>query len=215
MENITIEKLWSDFEKYGFEVRSKSKLGNDAWQVVKKNFSDCAFSEWNEPSVSYYQTMKGLHLYGDTIDKDGNEVNDNDDHSIWEPHHFMIQHGRIVNNNKPSLMRLAQIAYNAGQLRAERSKNGDEAYSTEQIAYYDNPKTGTTNIRSYITAEDQQMLERIINTEPSYAQMQLVFRILEKVDELPSKLQQQSLHGGYALSSNLYIRNKSYYNKLL
>jgi hypothetical protein len=155
MENITIEKLWAEFEKYGFEVRSKSKLGNDAWQVVKKNFSDCPFSKWNEPSVSYYKTMKELHLYGDTIvDKDGKEVNDNDDHSIWELHHFMIQHGRIVNNNKPSLMRLAQIAYNAGQLRAERRNNGNNAYSAKQIEYYDHPKTATTKIRSYITAED-------------------------------------------------------------
>lgn len=211
---ITIEKLWAEFEKYGFEVRSKAKLGNDAWQVVKKNFSDCSFSKWNEPSVSYYKTMKELKLYGDTIvDKDGKEVNDNDDHSIWEPHHFMIQHGRIVSNNKPSLMRLAQIAYNAGQLRSERSKNGDKAYSAEQLAYYDNPDIGTTNIRSYITKEDEQLLERIINIEPTYTQMKLIFEILGKVDELPSK--PQSLHGGYALSSNLYIRNKSYYNKLL
>jgi hypothetical protein len=189
---ITIDQLWDSFVKYGYEVRHGKKKGYDAWSVVKTPLAsidnDCKFSIWNNKSVTYYDLLKNkLGLNGDTIvDANGNETNDVADHLIWEPHHFMLQHGRIVKNNKPSLLRLLQIAYNAGQLRAERQSNGDKAFANEQISFYNDSTNGMTYIRSYISELDQQKLEEINNNESLSSILTNVMKIISNVDTLPS-----------------------------
>ena len=57
-------------------------------------------------------------------------------HEQWEVEHFFLQHFRIPHLNKASLVKLMQIAYNAGQLEAERNSkhypHDAKKYSADQ-----------------------------------------------------------------------------------
>jgi len=163
-DKITVEDLWRRFKEYGYAVRSIGKYGGEAWNEVKSILvgigDDGNFAEWVDISTRYYEHMKEkLKLLGDTInDIDGKEKNDNLDHSVWEPHHFMLQHGRIVVNNKPSLLRLLQIAYNSGQLKRVIETNRN-VYTADQFAFYNGNdtvfETNITNIDNYISYQQK------------------------------------------------------------
>jgi hypothetical protein len=213
---ITINGLWDLFAKYGYEVRYKKKKGNDAWSAVKPLLSsidnNCKFAAWEEKSLTYYDILKGkFGLFGDTrIDANGIETNDSVDPLLWEPQHFMLQHGRICKNNSPSLMRLLQIAYNSGQLRAERQLKGNKAFTDEQILFYDNPDNGMTDIKSYISGPDLETLEAVINNEPILGILVKIISIVSNTDNLPS------MAGGRykSIMTTLYGQNKIYYVNL-
>ena len=54
----------------------------------------------------------------------GEETDENDEsNSYWENYHFVLQLVRIPKNNKLSLLRLCQIAYNIGQFTADYYKS--------------------------------------------------------------------------------------------
>jgi len=67
---------------------------------------------------------------------ENNDIND----ELKECHHFLIQHFRIAAmciNDKITIAKLMQLAYNAGQLNAQRDK-----YNSSIIAFYDEHKLG-------------------------------------------------------------------------
>jgi hypothetical protein len=216
---ITVEDLWRRFKDYGYAVRLMKKNGGDAWNAVKsilvKIGDDGNFAEWVDISTRYYDHMKKkLELFGDTIkDIDGKEKNDNLDHSLWEPHHFMLQHGRIVANNKPSLLRLLQIAYNSGQLRREIETN-QKAYTADQYAFYNgNDKSFETdigNLANYISAEYLELLNVSLQDDDKQTLLETVIGEIDKVLK-DSKTQE----GGYKISKflNMYFENKAIYKK--
>ncbi len=183
---ITLQSLWIEFVNYGYQVRITGKKGDQAWSKVKKPLSeiDLKFSLWNEKCKTYFRIMKNdLKLFGDTIiTQDKKEINDHQDHQIWESHHFMLQHGRIVANNDPSLLRFLQIAYNCGQLKAIREKD-QSMYSLEQLKFYDDPENGMTQINSYIPVEDQSKFEDVINEVKNKEKILFVLQELKSLSE--------------------------------
>lgn len=151
-----IRELWQDFIQYGYTTRSTQSCGFTAWTIAKKHIVaiDTPFSSWNNLSIDIFPVLKNnLKLFGDTIMVDGVETNDHSDHTIWEPHHFLLQHGRIVAKNTPTIQRLLQIAYNAGQLYAMRAIN---AYTDGHMAFYDD--TELNHVDTYISQADHNTL---------------------------------------------------------
>jgi hypothetical protein len=96
------------------------------------------------------------------------EDNDKDElppeqHKYWEVTHFFFQHGRIPFKNKESLtlVRLMQLAYNAGQLNAEKTNK----YNTkERQKYYKSKKLNS--YKTYIpTHIANRLKEKLNNTQ--------------------------------------------------
>ena len=84
-----------------------------------------------------------------------------DDHDqkddVWEINHFVIQHGRIVKNNEPNLIRLMQIAYNAGQKLASVDQYPNEMLPKIDALYN---QYEMNNIMSYIKDHDEKEIEQ-------------------------------------------------------
>ena len=189
-EKLTIQKLLLLVRSYGFNVRSSNKKGDIAWTLVKNLLIDIdsklKMNEWNQQSKHFYPYMKNtLQLYGDTIiDPDTNkEQNDNPDHSIWEPHHFLLQHGRIVQLSEPSLLRLVQVNYNSGQLLAQMVMDKN-AYTQDQRDYIQQGEI--YDISSYITVSDAEILNNIIQEREISEILRKVIKVLYQIDSIPS-----------------------------
>jgi len=195
-EILTIEVFAKMFQSYGNKVRYGNKRGGLAWTPIKnlllKIDSKLKFTQWNQTCKQFYPFMKNeLQLYGDTfISPDTKvETNDHSNHLIWEAHHFLLQHGRIVHLSEPSLMRLFQICYNTGQLTAQLEMDKSH-YTTEQLDYLDKMCTNDDliyDIRSYITDTDIADLNNKIKDEEIFKTLLEIVRIMCQVDSLPSK----------------------------
>ena len=123
-----MEKLWSDIMNYGLKVRSKRLNGLDMWVQLKGKLSEITYEgQWSMQfkDIKEYM-MKEFGLVEDVshILKD-----------IWEKHHFYLQHANIPSSNNCSFVRLMQIAYNAGQLKAIFD---DPIFTKDMKDYYDN-----------------------------------------------------------------------------
>lgn len=123
-----MQKLWNEIQANGYTVR-KNKLGGlESWQPIKERLSKATF-------VNYPDGIEINHALLKLIDK-YYVVNDNIDHSdaiviinnvvlknCIEEMHFFIQHFRLCSmNSKLTVLKLAQIAYNAGQFLVEQEK---------------------------------------------------------------------------------------------
>ncbi len=109
----SIDNIWRATIKYGHHVRSNNLNGLEQWNQLKAiiPLNTCNFT-WTDQSKSHYLKLKHLDVLGD----------DDDDHNhpSWIPHHFLLQHGRIIEKNPiGNLQRLLQIAYNVGQYTAQ------------------------------------------------------------------------------------------------
>ena len=164
INNLSVSMLADIIRMYGFLVRKTNKRGDLAWasfkELLLKIDDKLTFTQWNLPCQSFYNTMKNdLQLFGDTIiDPETNtEKNDHEDKSLWEPHHFLLQHARIVHLSKPSLMRYLQICYNTGQLCAQM-KTDQSHYTQKQKEYinqpYKNNDSHFYNVQAYISESD-------------------------------------------------------------
>lgn len=123
--SITLIDLWEKTIKYGYQTNTERRPGLEAWNRIKNSVPQYSLS-WTENSKTIYENLRLMGVTGDDFD----EKNES-----WEAHHFLIQHGRIVKNNDGSLMRLLQIAFNAGQLQAVRERS--QLYSEEMLRFYD------------------------------------------------------------------------------
>jgi len=123
-----IYDLWEAYLNYGYLIRKNDQDGLAAWNKLKDSFPSFDLV-WIEKSNLYLQQLIELGVSNEeNPEKAGMTVLE------WERNHFLIQHGRIINQNKEgSIRRLLQIAYNAGQFRAELEKN---IYPCEQLKYY-------------------------------------------------------------------------------
>jgi len=131
-----LTKLWSCLIDYGYKTRINNKNGLERWNYVKQLFPEYKLT-WKESSTKIYNNLLKLDVIEDETGLS---------HEEWERHHYLLQHGRIINNNPDgSLVRLMQIAYNIGQFRAEQEK---KSYPVKQLAYYNENKLD--KISSYI-----------------------------------------------------------------
>lgn len=165
---ITIEFLFILFKTYGYYVRINEKRGDLIWSPIKalllKIDSLTKVFKWNTLCKKFYSYMKqDLKLYGDTIVDPITkvEMNDNPNHAIWQPHHFALQHGRIPELNKESLMRLCQIGFNNGQMNANIEMSA-KSYSSDQLDYILDEKNALTDVYTYISREDALLMNLLM-----------------------------------------------------
>jgi hypothetical protein len=161
-----MEELFNLIKEYGIMVRSTKLDGLESWKKIKLLLQDKENNScnWNI-SKKNLDTMY-LHVHN-TLNMKGEEddpgfENKSENHKNWEKSHFFLQLVRIPKISKCELVRVCQIAYNLGQLKAERD---DPIYTPEIKDYFENNRLG--NLDTYIdidcfnnlyTAE----LERII-----------------------------------------------------
>jgi hypothetical protein len=137
-----LKLLWNEMIQYGYNVRSKGKDGLVAWTNIKVLIPGLKIT-WTEHSKTIYESLLGLGVRTTDETYEASGITKEE----WDRDHFLIQHGRIIKNNLDgTLVRLMQIAYNAGQFRAEKEKNG---YNPIKIKYYDDNKLD--QLETYIT----------------------------------------------------------------
>lgn len=126
--NCKIYDLWDEFIEYGYNIRDKNKDGLAGWNSVKELIPDLSI-EWTEKSKTYYSKLIEIGVNSKESPEEAGMTKEQ-----WERHHYILQHGRIINKNPDGkLVRLLQIAYNAGQFKKELEK---EAYPSNQMKYY-------------------------------------------------------------------------------
>lgn len=140
-----IYDLWEEIILFGYKIRKDNKNGKAGWDAIKVLIPDMSVS-WLEDSKSFYDKLAALKVNtAETFEEAGMSREE------WERHHFLIQHGRIINKNpEGSLVRLLQIAYNIGQFKRE-SEN--KMYSAEQMRFY--IENELNKVTSYIKVIDK------------------------------------------------------------
>lgn len=127
MDSI-IYDLWEEFIQYGYNIRAKGKDGKIGWDTIKGLIPDMKV-EWTGKSKTFYTALNALGVNISETPEEANMLKEE-----WERHHYLIQHGRIINKYaEGSLIRLLQIAYNIGQFRKELEK---KTYPSEQLKFY-------------------------------------------------------------------------------
>lgn len=147
-----MEQLFEKVIEYGRLVRSNKLDGLKAWNDIKGFFEsqiDC--SQWNvvrkinDSNISNIQSIYD-YVHRD-LGMDGDDFDDKSDHDTWSKKHFFLQLVRIIKNNPDySFVRLAQIAYNIGQL--SNHIDSDSLYEGDALTYYYENKLN--EIGSYI-----------------------------------------------------------------
>jgi hypothetical protein len=125
---MKINTLWKDFINYGYRTRINKLDGLKRWNEIKVLIPDIKL-KWTDKSKKFYDKLVAIRVNNSESSEDAKM-----DHTEWERHHYLLQHGRIIkNNHEGSLLRLLQIAYNCGQFKAESEK---KSYPKEQIELY-------------------------------------------------------------------------------
>lgn len=146
--DLNLQSIWESAETFGYETRKNHKDGLEAWTSTKNSYPD------NE-KIKVSQQIKELikkYYFAKETDEDHQNVSFADESfdaplvntnngATNELDHFFIQHFRIPTKEGFSLSqrKFAQIAYNAGQFRAEREQNN---YPDYVIKFYDSHKIG-------------------------------------------------------------------------
>jgi hypothetical protein len=124
----TLEELWNQILEYGYQVRYKKRDGLRAWSMIKSQIPDLSL-DWTAQSRAFYKELAELGV--NTSESSGQSGLS---HRAWERDHYLLQHGRIIKMNpRGSLVRFLQIAYNAGQFKAELERAN---YPGKQLRYY-------------------------------------------------------------------------------
>ena len=131
-----IYELFNEVVDYGFQVRTKKLNGLNLWNAIKSDFNtDSGNCKWiltvnipNDASdedieendlnkiYDFYHDVLGMR--GGDEDSEKLDANDKKGKKEWEKYHFFLQLARIPKNNDCSMLRLMQVAYNIGQLKA-------------------------------------------------------------------------------------------------
>ena len=128
-----VHELYDAFINYGYNVRKTNKSGYDAWIAIKKDIP--------EEIISWKTSAKGviynqLNVKFNIPDVKPTKNLDCKGQLRWERNYFLLQHGRVIKNYPTaSLTKLFQIAYNAGQFKAE---NEMDPYPQAHLQYYIN-----------------------------------------------------------------------------
>ena len=112
-QSIGMLKQFNDVVGHGFKVRSHLKDGLQSWKDLKVHYSDETFqnAKWKVHQCVDYNTDIRTRIYNLSEFLADGEMN--------EPVHFIVQCVRIPHKNPVmSEVRLMQIAYNLGQLKA-------------------------------------------------------------------------------------------------
>jgi len=158
----TLQELWNKTMDYGYEVRKSKKDGLESWQPLKKEYANYFIKGYDEgipvnESFIKSQIMKKIKYqigldekeHTDVMVSIGKETVDN-----LDKNHFFVQHFRIpvLEKNKLSVVKVLQIAYNAGQYKAEAEKKN---YPTAILEFYDENKLN--DIKTFIDSNIANM----------------------------------------------------------
>jgi len=143
---MNLQRLFDIIKNYGFSTRKFSpEKGLENWNKIKSSLPT-AHGKWSPHVKEMYEYMKNdLNIIEDEKDAPS--------HKQWEYHHFFLQHVRIptLNFNQALLMRLMQIAYNAGQFNACL-----DHYTPDIKEYYANNKLHC--LETYMSPEDLSII---------------------------------------------------------
>ena len=154
--------IWDSIIDYGINIRNISyspiakfmpDLGKHSWEYLSKeitsNLVDSSFESdwewtWNQDELNklYDYVHDDLKMNGDNHD-----IKDN----TWSQKHFILQLIRIPKNNKLSLIKLYQIAYNIGQYKESLaheqnlSNVGLRVYTSDIINFFISNKLDDMN----------------------------------------------------------------------
>lgn len=138
----TLAQLWSETLAEGYRVRSSKLNGLEAWQPLKVAYANLYVKDSDPIPMATNCKTFGMGRYVISLDeKDHTDAKFKiGEHTLTnknEPHHFYIQHFRIpfLENYKLSVVKLLQIAYNAGQFKAELEHN-PKSYDQVFIDFY-------------------------------------------------------------------------------
>lgn len=166
-----MEELFAKVIEYGRLVRANGLDGLKAWNDIKGLFeSQIACRQWNIVRTINGQDVSDIqsiydYVHGD-LGMDGDDSDDKSDHNLWSKKHFFLQLIRIIKNNPDySFVRLAQIAYNIGQL--SNHIDSDPLYEGDALSYYYGNKLN--EIGSYIdvskcdvkSAELEELIQKL------------------------------------------------------
>ena len=148
----TVKDLWSSMVTVGYNVRKTGLDGLAEWQPYKTKFGNATFYGKKKLALehSFKTFCDGLEYL--TTDADHSdaivEISSTSrlDNKI-ENHHFIIQHFRLakMENFELTVLRLAQLAYNVGQAKAEFEM---AAYDDEVISFY--AANNLSNLQTYM-----------------------------------------------------------------
>ena len=124
------EQLWTYFENVGYNTRKGGEDGLRVWKEIRGTLSDAPIGGQISPTILGI-ILRAYNVKEDDTEHEEVQFCDPDGElgeilsNTKEVEHFFIQHFRIPVMAKYELTRrkFAQIAYNAGQFRAEQEKS--------------------------------------------------------------------------------------------
>ena len=158
---MSLELLFKIVIDYGEYVRKNNFDGLIYWNKIKSFLSKDAIFNKDKIEINWNIKLKLLNgsilsnieeiydYFYCELGMKGEETDENDEsNSYWENYHFVLQLVRIPKNNKLSLLRLCQIAYNIGQFTADYYKS---CYTdkVKKIYFINNMR----NIRAYVNID--------------------------------------------------------------
>ena len=158
---MNLQQLFDIIKTYGINTRKNSPIkGLENWNKIKSSLP-LFQTTWLPHVKEMYQHMK--EVLGIIEDE-----KDALSHEQWEYHHFFLQHVRIptLNFDQASLMRLMQIAYNAGQYSACL-----DHYSAELKKYYIDNKLDC--LETYMSPDDIVMMDDFVTEDVIVAMISL------------------------------------------
>ncbi len=184
-----LNKLFNQVKEYGKYTRINKLDGLLQWNILKGILltSDVK-GEWNSEVKTFFIDMRSDLKIQEC-------ESETENHDIWEKHHFYLQHARIptLNFNDAKLVRLIQIAYNAGQLEALWH---DNFYTQKMRDYYDNNNLG--NIETYMSEENLIKINNSITDE-----------MIEKLENIFSEQATKNYNNKYLKYKNKYLNLKN------
>lgn len=153
---MNVQSLWNHVLNAGYVVRKTKCDGLKMWQPFKDFYSGYEIEgyETNFPSVNakIRELSKEVNYKSEDIDHNNVTINIGKTKltNSKETDHFIIQHFRVpeASNYKLPLVKILQIAFNAGQAKAEFENN---TYNEEIVNFYKTNKL--SEVTSFISPE--------------------------------------------------------------
>lgn len=169
---MDLNKLFNEMIHYGFYIKSSKIDGLQAWRTKSNSLdNDLEIGTWKHTRITKdgsLNTLKQIYDYVyNTLAMKGEESTDRTN-PFFEEHHFLLQLARIPKNDKCTIKKILQIAYNIGQFMASVES---KAYSPDAIAFY---HTNNLNkLESYVELKQQNggFIEYNLNIYNKYLSM--------------------------------------------
>jgi len=178
MSELDIEEIFNTIIDYGCTVRKfvlltkpKENIGLNAWRMVKESFADFKFKTKSGEILSKIKVNKNLIEKINKLIKDNEYKYDVDDkeqdkvkleiNSVKldnqvEIDHFFIQHYRLLvtSNFELAPLKLMQVAYNIGQLKAQNKFN---KYDDKLMEYY--KSNNLNDIKTFVDIDNINLIK--------------------------------------------------------